>query len=104
MMNTLKFCVVFLSIPPPSRVLCETIAMLEREVMVAMAIPAGFLSAEPDLSSLVEYTTFEMLPAFECAEPILTKEVHHEVTQTHGTKPANPQPRRYVGAWDCRWG
>lgn len=105
MMNSLKFCVIFVSIPPPNRVLCETIERLEHECMVAMAIPAGFLKAEPpqfDLSELV--SVFEMLPASDATDLVLTKEVHHEVTQTPGTKRDNPQPRRTVGAWDCRWG
>lgn len=110
MMNTVKFCVVFLSMPPPSRVLCETIAMLERECMVAMAIPAGFLPAKPDIASLGGYTIFEMLPEFECAEPILTEEVpHEEVNQVQPYTKTYRQARRCTGhrtggAWDCRWG
>lgn len=104
MMNAVKFCVVFLGMPTPSRALAEYAAAVEatmhRGVVCLVASDAEPL--KPDLCELTN--VFEMFPVPTCDELILTKEVRHEVTRTHGTKPANPQPRRYVGAWDCRWG
>lgn len=105
MMNAVKACVIFLSMPAPSRSMLAAIEAIEAAKtrgVVCLVVTEPELP-KLDLNSIT--SMFEMLSAPTCDEcVVLKKEVRHEVTQTPGTKPANPQPRRYVGKWDREWG
>jgi len=60
----------------------------------------------PDPTEAIEYfATITMMPTPVCDEPILVKEVRHEVaTAESKQETVIPTRCRYVGAWDCRWG
>lgn len=96
-------CIVFLTAPQASVKLCEALARIKNEVMVAMAIPADMIGP-PDLETACRFELSPVTATEDCAVcVVLKKEVRHVASES-------PLPRRepcrqafWLGS-DRRWG